>query len=34
MIENYRSGFLRNLMRQCSYVIDGLRRAGFSGGWL
>ena len=34
MIENYRTGFLWNLMRQCSYVIDGLRRAGFGGGWL
>lgn len=22
------------LMRQCPYIIDGLRRAGFTGGWL
>jgi hypothetical protein len=22
------------LMRGCRYIIDGLRRAGFSGGWL
>jgi hypothetical protein len=34
MIENYRSGFLWGLMRRCPYVIAGLRRAGFSGGWL
>jgi hypothetical protein len=34
MIENYRSGFLWQLMRSCPYIIDGLRRAGFSGGWL
>ena len=34
MIENYRSGFLWRLMRRCPYIIDGLRRAGFSGGWL
>jgi hypothetical protein len=34
MIENYRSEFLWQLMRRCPYIIDGLRRAGFSGGWL
>lgn len=34
MIENYRSGFLWQLMRRCPYIIKGLRRAGFSGGWL
>jgi hypothetical protein len=34
MIENYRSGFLWRLMRRCPYIIDGLRRAGFAGGWL
>jgi hypothetical protein len=34
MIENYRSGFFWKLMRECPYVIDGLRRAGFKGGWL
>ena len=34
MIENYRSGFLWRLMRRCSYIIEGLRRAGFAGGWL
>ena len=34
MIENYRSGLLWRLMRECPYVVDGLRRAGFAGGWL
>ena len=34
MIENYRSGLLWQLMQQCSYVVTGLRRAGFTGGWL
>jgi hypothetical protein len=34
MIENHRSGFLWQLMRGCPYLVDGLRRAGFRGGWL
>ena len=34
MLENYRSGLLWRLMRQCPYVASGLRRAGFKGGWL
>jgi hypothetical protein len=34
MIENYRSGLLWQLMRNCSYIRTGLQRAGFSGGWL
>ncbi|MDQ3651101.1 MAG: hypothetical protein M3458_12660 [Acidobacteriota bacterium] len=34
MIENYRSGFLWRLMRRCPYFRLGLRRAGFTGGWL
>ncbi len=34
MIENHRTGLLWRLMRQSSYIVDGLRRAGFSGGWL
>lgn len=34
MIENYRSGLLWSLMRQCRYLMTGLRRAGFRGGWL
>ncbi len=34
MIENYRSKMLWQLMRGCPYIVQGLRRAGFSGGWL
>ncbi|HEY3039655.1 MAG TPA: glucoamylase family protein, partial [Pyrinomonadaceae bacterium] len=34
MVENYRTGLLWNIMRRCPAVVDGLRRAGFSGGWL
>ncbi|HXE64624.1 MAG TPA: glucoamylase family protein [Bryobacteraceae bacterium] len=34
MIENYRTGFPWNLTRECRYFRNGLRRAGFSGGWL
>jgi len=34
MIENYRSGLVWRLMRDCPYVVTGLRRAGFTGGWL
>jgi len=34
MIENYRSGFFWRLMRRCPYLVTGLRRAGFRGGWL
>ncbi|QIO59781.1 glucoamylase family protein [Rhizobium leguminosarum] len=34
MIENYRTGLLWNIMRQCKPIVTGLRRAGFSGGWL
>lgn len=34
MIENYRSGLVWRLMRQCPSIIKGLRRAGFQGGWL
>jgi hypothetical protein len=34
MIENYRSGLIWRLMRRCPYIVNGLRRAGFRGGWL
>lgn len=34
MIENHRSDFLWTLMRNCPTIVEGLRRAGFSGGWL
>jgi hypothetical protein len=34
MIENHRTELFWRLMRACPYVIRGLRRAGFRGGWL
>jgi len=34
MIENYRTGLLWGLMRRCPYIVAGLRRAHFTGGWL
>jgi hypothetical protein len=34
MIENHRTGMLWRLMRGCSYIREGLQRAGFTGGWL
>jgi hypothetical protein len=34
MIENYRSGLLWRLLRRCPYLVAGLQRAGFAGGWL
>ena len=34
MIENHMSDLLWTLMRSCSYIVEGLRRAGFNGGWL
>jgi hypothetical protein len=34
MVENHRSGLLWRLMRRCPFLVTGLRRAGFTGGWL
>ena len=34
MIENYRSELLWRLTRLSPYIVSGLRRAGFDGGWL
>jgi hypothetical protein len=34
MVENYRTGFPWRLMKKCSAIITGLRKAGFTGGWL
>ncbi|MFT2214566.1 glucoamylase family protein [Rhizobium giardinii] len=34
MIENYRTGLLWNIVRRCKPIVTGLRRAGFTGGWL
>ena len=34
MIENHLSGMVWQLMRGCAPLVEGLRRAGFEGGWL
>jgi hypothetical protein len=34
MAENHRTGLIWRHLRRSPYIIDGLRRAGFSGGWL
>jgi hypothetical protein len=34
MIENYRTGLTWRLMRRAPVIVQGLRRAGFRGGWL
>lgn len=34
MIENSRTGLLWRVMRTCPHLVKGLRRAGFTGGWL
>ena len=34
MIENYQTGLLWRLMRECPAIVTGLRRAGFAKGWL
>ncbi|MEO7041903.1 MAG: glucoamylase family protein [Gemmatimonadaceae bacterium] len=34
MIENYRTGLIWSLMHDCPYIVSGLQRAGFTGGWL
>jgi hypothetical protein len=34
MVENYRSGLVWRYMRRNPYIVRGLKRAGFTGGWL
>ena len=34
MIENYRSELVWRTMRKNPYIVAGLKRAGFTGGWL
>lgn len=34
MIENYRNGFVWEVMKRNPYVVQGLHQAGFTGGWL
>jgi len=33
-IENYKNNFVWNLMRKNKYIVNGLKKAGFKGGWL
>jgi hypothetical protein len=34
MIENYRTGLIWDIMRRSPYIVSGLKKAGFKGGWL
>jgi len=34
MIENYRSGLVWSVMKKNPHIVRGLKRAGFTGGWL
>lgn len=34
LIENFRSGLIWNLIKENPYVANGLKKAGFKGGWL
>lgn len=34
MTENYRSGFVWDVMKRDKYLQDGLKKAGFTGGWI
>jgi hypothetical protein len=34
MIENFQSELIWTTVRRCSYIVEGLRRAGFRDGWL
>ncbi len=33
-LENYHNGFVWNLMKKNPYIVAGLKKAGFTGGWL
>ena len=34
MIDNAATGLIWDTMKKCAYITDGLRKAGFTGGWL
>jgi hypothetical protein len=34
MIENFQSELIWKTVRDCRYIVEGLRRAGFRDGWL
>jgi hypothetical protein len=33
-LENHQTGFVWDLMKKNKYVVEGLKKAGFQGGWL
>ena len=33
-IENYQTGLIWNIMKKNKYIVNGLKKAGFTGGWL
>ena len=33
-IANYKNDLVWNLMKKNPYIVDGLKKAGFTGGWL
>jgi len=33
-LENYQSGLIWNILKRNKYIVEGLRKAGFTGGWL
>ena len=33
-LENYQTGLIWDMMKKNKYIVNGLKRAGFSGGWL
>ncbi|MBS1681707.1 MAG: Tat pathway signal protein [Bacteroidetes bacterium] len=33
-LENYQNGFIWNLLKKNKYIVSGLKKAGFKGGWL
>jgi hypothetical protein len=34
MIENFQSELIWKIIQRCPHIVEGLRRAGFRGGWL
>jgi hypothetical protein len=34
MLENYKSSLVWNIMKKNPYIIEGLKKAGFKGGWI
>jgi hypothetical protein len=34
MVENYRTGLVWNVMKRNAHIVQGLKKAGFTGGWL